>query len=166
MPVSSQCAPTGARRRRGPWSVPAGGRPLGQGNCDPPGPSLSRPGAGAAVRVHVLGGDRCPAPVVVPVTVPRHRHVLRCRRRTGFILLFLLRPADGKLQPVGQHPAVPGADGPVGITVGGDGQDHAHAGVPVRFNRDLPVDVAGFIQPPRLFTVPPVTVKAWSRRVT
>lgn len=39
---------------------------------------------GAAVRVHVLSGGHCPAPVVVPVTVPRRRHVLRRRwRGTG-----------------------------------------------------------------------------------
>ena len=40
-------------------------------------PCLDR-GLGAAVRVHVLGGERCPAPVVVPVTLLRRR-----RRRRG-----------------------------------------------------------------------------------
>ena len=49
MPVSSQCAPTGARRR-GSWSVPAGGCPLGQGNCGPPRP----------IRLHLGAGRRCP----------------------------------------------------------------------------------------------------------
>ena len=46
VPVSSRCSPTDARMRRGSWSVPAGRRPFGQENCDPPGPSLSRPGVG------------------------------------------------------------------------------------------------------------------------
>ena len=45
MPVSSLCSPTGARSR-GSWSAPGGGRPLGLGDCGPPGPSSSPPGAG------------------------------------------------------------------------------------------------------------------------
>ena len=60
---------------------------------------------------------------------------------------LLARPADRQLQPVGQLPAVPGADGALGCTV-------------IRQPTSLPCSSrCAFL------TVPPVTVKAWSRRV-
>ena len=63
VPVSSRCSPTGARSR-GSWSARAGGRPLGLGNCGPPGPSSSPPGGRAPLSgftYRALGSDPAPA---------------------------------------------------------------------------------------------------------
>ena len=53
------------------------------------------------------------------------------------------RTGDGYLQPVGQRPAVPGADRALRSAVRGYGQHDGHVAVGVRFDDDLPTDVAG-----------------------
>ncbi len=64
------------------------------------------------------------------------------------------RPADGALQAVGQllvAVGAVGADGPVGVTVLGDGQSDRHVAAGVRADGDLPADVGGVavpVQPP------------------
>ena len=62
---------------------------------------------------------------------------------------LLTRPLDGELQRAGQHPPVIGADDPLRIAVCGGGQSDRHVAVGVRFDDDLPADVAALDQPPR-----------------
>ena len=64
------------------------------------------------------------------------------------------RTGNSYLGPVGQHPAVLCADGPRGVAVRGDGQDHGDGGAGVRFNGNPLVYVAGFIHPLRLLHLP------------
>ena len=61
---------------------------------------------------------------------------------------LLAGPADDELQRAGQHPLVLGADGPLRVAVLGDGQLDGDVAVGVRFDDDLPPDVAGRVQPP------------------
>ena len=68
----------------------------------------------------------------------------RCPARTSMYAGFLVAPnlppaaelpartAHGDLQPAGQHPAIVGADGPVGIAVRGGRQHDCHRAVTVR----------------------------------
>ena len=63
---------------------------------------------------------------------------------------LLARTADGQFQPVGQHPAIIGADRALGVAVRGDWQHNAHLAVAVRPDRDAPVGVAGLGCPLRL----------------
>ena len=63
---------------------------------------------------------------------------------------LLARPADRQLQPVGQLPAVPGADGALGVAVRGLRQGDRHVAVAAGLHRDPPADVAALLQPLRL----------------
>ena len=62
-------------------------------------------------------------------------------------VVLLLRPVDGQFHPAGQLLAAPGADGALGAAVGGGRQDDGHVGVGVRFDDDLPAQVAGLVEP-------------------
>ena len=71
-----------------------------------------------------------------------------CRRSWSFhVAGYPPGSGDGDFQPVGQHPAVPGADGPVGGAVRGDGQDDLQVALRVGPDLDLPPGVAGGLQP-------------------
>ena len=74
----------------------------------------------------------------------RPRHSRPCMR-AFFVARNLrglpARTADGQLQPVGEHPAVFGADGSVAIAVRGDGQHDGDRPVAVRLDGYLPPDV-------------------------
>ena len=63
---------------------------------------------------------------------------------------LLARPADRQLQPVGQLPAVPGANGALGVAVRGLRQGDRHVAVAAGLHRDPPADVAALLQPLRL----------------
>ena len=71
---------------------------------------------------------------------------------TCLLLLSLLLswPIDGDLQPVGQGPAVLGADRPLHRAVRGDREHDGYRSVAVRPYVDLPADVAPRSQPPGL----------------
>ena len=77
-------------------------------------PPTGPPPLGSCVRAFLLSGTLPPATDLLP------------------------RTANGQLQPVGQPPAVAGANGSLGVTVLGDRQGDGDLTVPVRPDRDQP----------------------------
>ena len=80
--VSSRGSSTGARSR-GSWSVPAGGCPLGQGNCGPPCPLLPHRGPAplSGFTCRALGSDPAPA-LRSGLGIPAGRGLLRYSDQT------------------------------------------------------------------------------------
>ena len=60
--------------------------------------------------------------------------------------LLAPRPGNGEAQRVGQFPAVPGADGPLGVAIRGCRQFDGHVPVALRLYRDAPGNVAGLVR--------------------
>ena len=75
-----------------------------------------------------------------------------------------LGTADRQLQPVGQHPAVLLADCSRVSAVAGRRQDDRYRIIGIGAHCDPPAHVSTLLNPPGFRTVPPTTVKAWSRQ--